>query len=744
MPSDSLPSAKVIALAPRQSKPSPDTGSGVVVSLRAQAQEQLSGALADLFKAADDDLFRRSEAGDMTFFSGLRVVRLRAPLIRRLFLEALTLEWSLTGPTDGVGSREASGPVELSLVEDSELEESLALAAMVGPVESSQSAELSALRQRWAVLRGGLAPDSVSIPCSPGAVAAAFHTALEGLEDLELPVRIVLYKHFDRHVMGALGGLYRRANEALVAAGILPEIRAAAPAVVRSSTDSGPPPPPAAVHAQAAEALEPTFAPSRGPTSPAVPAGVPWGALRQLMAGASEGGEDFLPAPRRGEGVKGVVQGWGGGGSLLPALPAASLRELGEALAALREIHQLLGVMSASGVAPDQVKEHLLQKLGKDTPEARTLGEHEASIDAIGLVFDHVLNDPNLPAPVQALLARLQVPFIRVAVAEPQWLESGDQPARRLLDTLGEAGKAWSPDVDKDGALLGRIEAVVTAVHDQFSENPGVFAEQLAAFEQQQAQARKQAMPVERRSEQVAQGRDKMAAAQALVAKELVERTAGRPLPEWLRALLLRHWQARMVLLVLRDGEDSTALRRELFFVEKVVGAREEKDDGGRVALDTLIPSLLMQLREGLGAVGVSEEERAKLGAALEAYLTSGTEDIAGTLPSSVARPSGIVPPPLRKRGPSAPAARLEQVQALRINDWVELIDDRGQKTRGKVSWISTVTGRMLLVTVHGLRLTEKTPDELGWMLERGQARVMESRPLFDRAMGSIMERFQR
>ena len=744
MSSDSLPSAKVIALAPRQSKPSPDTGSGVVVSLRALAQEQLSGALDDLFKAADDDLFRRSEAGDMAFFSGLRVVRLRAPLIRRLFLDDLAREWSLTGPAPEAIRRAEAAPVELSLVEDSELEESLALAAMVGPVESSQSSELGALRQRWAVLRGGVAPDSVLVPCSPVAVAAAFHTALEGMEDLELSVRIVLYKHFDRHVMGALGGLYRRANEALVAAGILPEIRAVSPSLSRSLAGNGSPAVLAPDSAPTPEGMESAVAPYAGPSGP-VPAGVPWGALRQVVAGASSvpaGDQEFLPGPRRAAGVEGVVQGWGGGSA--PLLPAASLRELGEALAALREIHQLLGVMSASGVAPDQVKEHLLQRLGKDTPEARTLGEHEASIDAIGLVFDHVLKDPTLPAPVRALLARLQVPFIRVAVAEPQWLESGDQPARRLLDTLGEAGKAWSPEVDKDGALLGRIEAVVTAVHDQFSENPGVFAEQLAAFEQQQAQARQQAMPVERRSEQVAQGRDKMAAAQALVARELVERTAGRPLPEWLRALLLRHWQARMVLLVLRDGPESPALRRELFFVEKLVGAREEKDAGGRVALDTLIPSLLMQLREGLEAVGVSEEERTKLGAALEAYLTSGTEDIAGTLPSSVGRPTGIVPPPLRKRGPPAPSVRLEQVKALQVNDWVELVDDRGQKTRGKVSWISSVTGRLLLVTVHGLRLGEKTPDELGWMLERGHARVMESRPLFDRAMGSIMERFQR
>lgn len=760
MPSDSPSTAKIIPLVPRP-HPKPEAGpSDLLVSLQAQSRAHLADGLEKMFKSADDDLFRRSESGDAVFFAGLRVLRLRTPLITRLFLERLDKEWSLRPPVATASRAEPASAVELSLVDDGELEETLALASLVGPVESSHAFELESLRQRWAVLKGGVDPQSVQSPCSPEAVATAFHDALADLEDLELPIRIVLYKHFDRHVVGDLGGLYHRLNEALAAAGILPDLRPQAPSVPRpmgSSGSSASGPSASSAEAPPAEAFSPA-GPSGGagyatlPQGPVGAPGVPWGALRQLMASSSAGapepsgamgGGGWSSAVAGGPQVSEVLGSWGGGYG--PAVPAASMRELGEALSALREIHHLLGVLSTSGVAPGDVKEHLLKKLGKDTPEAKALGEHEASIDAIGLIFDHVLKDPNLPTPVQALLARLQVPFIRVAVAEPHLLESSDQPARRLLDTLGEAGKTWSPEVDKEGELLARIEGVVTAVNEHFSDDPEVFSKQLDAFEKQQAEVRRRSLQTEQRSEEVAKGRDKLASAQSVVTRELVERTAGRPLPEWTRAMLLRHWHAYMMLLVSRDGPDSPAFRRALFFVEKVVDAQQEKNDGGRLALDTLIPSLLQQLRDGLTAVGVSVDESVKMAEAFEGYLTARTLP-AGTPPplATESRAPLVAPVFVRKKGPPAPAERLEQVKKIQVNDWLEMTDERGQASRGKVSWISSVTGRLLIVTVHGLRMGERTPDELAWMLERGQARVIESKPLFDRAMGSIMERLHR
>lgn len=722
MPSDVPVSANVVPLAPRSLLSSSETGSSALVeSLRSLSREFFSAGLDGVFSAADDDLFKRSETGDMVFFEGLRAVRLRAPMVRRHFLDDLLRQWALPSAGPVAPSVRPSGPVELQLVEDSDLEERLALGAMISPADHAQGQALNALRQRWALVCGGRSAEGMDVPCSPTRIAEAFGEAVSAEEAIALQVRIVLYKHFERHVMAKLGHLYGKLNEALASAGVLPALSSPPlPSQERLALPS--------VAGPAASLQEDAGEP---PSASLAPVGMGWAEFRRRLAvpeGSSseqDWGSTVSPSPRRA---------WVGGG-----MSAASLEDLSEALVALRELQGLLGAISAAGVAPTQLKEQLLEKLGQQEGKNRSLGEHEAAIDAIGLVFDHVLNDPTLPAPVQALLARLQVPFIRVAIADPHLLESPDQPARRLLDALGEAGKAWGPEADGGPELWQHMESAVTTVHDHFHENPAVFEEQLSWFETQRAAVKKRSQAVEHRSEQVAQSRDKMTAAQAFVAKELVARTAGRPLPEWLRTLLLRHWQARMVMVVLREGEGSAALRRELFFVEKVVQAQEEKSEGGRRALDTLIPSLLMQLQEGLAAVAVPEEERESVRQAFEAYLTSQTQPQEVLLPSSLRLP-GVPVVPVKKKGDPPPSEHLARVRALRVNDWLELVEPQGPGNRVKVSWISAVTGRLLLVTLAGLRWGERTPEELGWMFEKGEARVLESRPLFDRALGAIMK----
>ncbi len=717
-PSPLSPTAKIIELAPRQQTQKDGGRSGLLAPIQAKAKDTLNEALARAFKAADDDLFRRSESGDALFFAGLRALRLRTPLITRLFMERVGQSWSLQAASPGVRGDQVVAS-ELSLVEDSELEESLALSSMVAPVETTQAGEIGPLRQRWAMLKGGQDPDSVTVPCAPNTVATAFQDALTGLEDLDLPVRIVLYKHFERHVMADLGPVYHQINEDLVAAGILPDLRPQQ--LIRPYSGLA--------DSSAGSSPNPTAGPPQQALGSAGPGAQAWDELRQLVANSGR-----TPPSGGTAGSGGSLTG-GGFGS-----PVASLRELGEAIAALREIHHLLGEISASGVAPHQVKEHLLQKLGKDTAAARSLGEHEASIDAIGLLFDHILKDSNLPPPIQALLARLQLPFIRVAVAEPHLFGSEDQAARKLLNVLGEAGKGWSAESDKDHSLFARIESVVQAINDRFNEDPKIFDQQLALFQEQQAEVARRSQVTEQRSEEVARNRDKLEAAKAIATKELVERTAGRPLPEWARAMLLRHWMGYLVLLVRRDGNDSPAFRRALFFVEKVVDAQSEKDDAGRRALATLIPSLVQQLKEGLGAVGVGSDEAQSLSKTFEAFLIQRASGSSAPLPPLPALNLPAVP---EKKGPQPKPESLEKVKAVRLNDWIEFVDEKGQKTRGKVSWISSFTGRLLLVTVQGLRLGEKTPDELALMFERDQARIMESKPLFDRAMGSIMGRLK-
>lgn len=718
MASDPVPvlTDNVVSLHARQApKPAP---SGVLGTLGEETRKILTPALEETFQRADDDLFRRSEQ-DRDLFDGLRELRLRQPMIVRRFLDKI--DQALAGPSGkstGVPTGATSLSLgELSLVDESELEETLAISRMVAAAEQAYAGDLVALRHRFAVLAGGRDPETVELPLRPQVVAGAFEQSLKEWPLLTLPLKIVLYKHFERHVMGALGPALSTANAKLVEAGILPSFR---PQVANKPSSSY-----AAPRASAEQEGAGQGSPGPGEPLPGASwaADSDWGQLHSLLSS------------RRQSGPGGAVPG--------PVRPAANIQELGEALLAFRELQGMLSAPAGvPTIAPEQVKTRLLEQLHEKTAGQKGLGVHEDTIDAVGMLFEHILKDPNLPASMQVLLSRLQLPFIKVAVLEPDLFSRQDHPARKLLDLMGETAKGWSAEADKDRQVVGKMETVVDTINRGFVDDNKVFEHQLTEFQGFLQDLSRRQSVAEKRSEEIAQNKDRMETAQAVVTKAVVERTAGKPLPEWARSLLLRDWTGYMILVVRKEGETSTAFKNALFFIEKIVGAVEAHSESSKRALATVMPSLVHQLKEGLGAVGIS----AAAIEAAEKNLTDYLETCAG-LKQQKAMPALVTVVP-EKTAPAAAKPKPEQkwmdkAAALAIGDWVEFRDDNGKSTRGKVAWVSGFSGRILFVTIGGTRLAERASEEMAWMLQRGNAKVIENKPLFERAVGSILQRLK-
>lgn len=687
---------------------------GVLGALAAETRRVLGPALEEAFRATDDDLFRRSEQ-NQELFDGLRELRLRQPVIARRFLEQV--EQSLATPSSPTTGPGAASPAlslgELSLVDEGELEETLAVSRMVAAADQAYAGDLLAFRHRFAVLAGGRDPETLDLPLRPQAIADAFERSLKEWSALTMPLKIVLYKHFERHVMGALGSLLTAVNEKLVAAGILPSFR---PQVANKPSASyvGP--------AAAAGSDQPGSASSL--PSGAWGSNTDWGQLHALLASRRQEG-----------GPAGVLAG--------PSRPAASIQELGEALLAFRELQGVLGNLSEGApLAPGQFKTRLLEQLQAKTNGQKGLGVHEDTIDAVGMLFEHILKDPNLPASMQVLLSRLQLPFIKVAVLEPDLFSRADHPARKLLDLLGEAAKGWSAEADKDRTLLSKLESVVETINHGFVEDNKVFEHQLEGFQSFLEDLGRRQSAAEKRSEEIAQNKDRMENAQAVVTQAMVERTAGKPLPEWARSLLLRDWTSHMILVVRKEGQDSPAFRKALFFIEKVVGASQCDSEASQKALATLVPSLLRQVREGLLMVGLEEAALAGVEKNLKLYL----ETCAGLNTAQPLPP--LVPVLPEKAEPSVPKPKpeqrwMDQAKSLSVGDWVEFREESGKSTRGKVAWVSGFSGKILFVTISGTRLGERLSEDVAWLLQRGQAKIIENKPLFERAVGSILEKLK-
>src|SRR5690606_35041364 len=104
----------------------------------------------------------------------------------------------------------------LSLVEHSDLEETIAITSIAHRADALYAEPLWALHQRLALLNDGEKIDERSNPASPVQFSEALRKVLASLA-VDVKTRIIGYKIFDEEIIGKLDSLYDEMNHYLIA-----------------------------------------------------------------------------------------------------------------------------------------------------------------------------------------------------------------------------------------------------------------------------------------------------------------------------------------------------------------------------------------------------------------------------------------------------------------------------------------------------------------------------------------------
>ncbi|MDE1957710.1 MAG: DUF1631 domain-containing protein [Xanthomonadaceae bacterium] len=737
---------KIVPLGPRGDARGERVGD-LLVAARGIAQRHLQALTSTLFDNVDDALFdlaekAESNAAQTQFFDGMREARKKRTLTERLFLEevARSITELAAGKLRSRGSAEQTrGGGELSLVEDSELEESLAVGSMGSKAEMRLSRVLFALHQRLAVICGGVKLDDTSNPLAPAAIAQAFRMAQRELA-VETRVRLIIYKLFDRYVMSGLDPLYDELNITLARAGVLPQLRYTSGSRARGGGGGG-----------------------GGGGSQALDAD-PGDTMLQAELVQTLGN---LLAARRGHAGSGMPHGGTTGNHAPLPGPAELLGALSLLQGEISKAHNYADADEANLLSEvQQIKDQLLAQVAQLSGQAkgRVSGADEDTIDLVGMLFEFILKDRNLPAEMQVLLARLQIPYLKVAILDRRLFAQRNHPARRLLDALADAAKGWSQESDRDQQLLGCVRGIVERLLQEFDDDLGIFQrlhDDLAAFLDSH---RKRADIAEQRAAEAARGREKLQDARRRAAREILARIEGRALPPLVQNVLVRPWANYMVLTLLRHGEDSPEFRATLRFVDDFVWSAEpRRDPTERERLRNLLPGVEKALRQGLATVAFQEADVARLMGELNLLYRQQLGEAAALIPDGIAAMSEPSSPPVRPLSMpesieaiavpevAAPAEDVGDdtspeavlVRELKPGCWIEFIDAQGARERAKLSWISPISGRYLFVNRRGLKVADKTVAQLSAELRAGTAQILEEVPLFDRALDAIVERLR-
>jgi hypothetical protein len=126
------------------------------------------------------------------------------------------------------------------------------------------------------------------------------------------------------------------------------------------------------------------------------------------------------------------------------------------------------GSPMAYPVAIAQMASELRQQSTELKGQAETDNE-KAIIELVALMFQSILQEDRIPPGARVWFARLQMPVLRVALADPDFFNKSDHPARQLIDHMGSCVLGFDSSGISTEALETEIKRVVQVI-EQYPE----------------------------------------------------------------------------------------------------------------------------------------------------------------------------------------------------------------------------------------------------------------------------------
>jgi hypothetical protein len=271
-----------------------------------------------------------------------------------------------------------------------------------------------------------------------------------------------------------------------------------------------------------------------------------------------------------------------------------------------------IGVPLAA-VAGDPGTTNILQEL-KGTPFGSGMNQMDVmTLNIMAMLFDQLFDDPNIPAGVKGLIGRLQIPMLKVAIADKSFFSKKTHPARQMLDTLGEISARLPADVSVADPQYGRLETILQQLIVGYEDDISIFEdvrgqlEALLAEEDQRVE--QETLSAAKHIEQ----EESLALAKTVAQAEIKVRVRASKAPRPVIEFLVQQWVKLLLVVQVKDGEDSEAWRNALETTDLLLWSVEPKETlEERRKLVAAVPDLLKRLADGLGIAGVDDAVRVK------------------------------------------------------------------------------------------------------------------------------------
>jgi uncharacterized protein DUF1631 len=475
-------------------------------------------------------------------------------------------------------------------------------------------------------------------------------------------------------------------------------------------------------------------------------------------------------------------------GSRLPSLPSIGpapqqlLQSVGEFQ---HNDLQGLGPSIDFSVMPaaESVRELREELISKST---RTVDK--LTIELVGMLFDHVMQDKQVPAEIKARLSRLQFPVLKAALMDAAFFASSAHPARKLIDRIAGTSAGWEPYGDDNQKYLNEVDRVVTDILKNFETDITVFERLYSEFDKFVSDIQPEdSDPVSRAKKalEAAEKHEILTINTTIQVRRAFERVDLEP---YIKEFLLGAWVKVLVAATVRSETQpgfAKAFREVIHELVWSVQPKASTED--RNKLVKLIPNMIRVLRDGLALINVPERERelfftqlmeshamavkpvdqatyikssllaSELRAKIDGMQLSGIFPVT-TVPGGIKVSTGLImkqalehkadivmPDPvtdIAKLDPVEDARVQEEIGRWQRGNWFKLWNGI-EHTRVKLRWMSPLRTLFLFAGEHDQKAHVLSADILKSYLARKYIEPLESVPLTKRAVDAVVADFE-
>lgn len=726
---------------------------GVMATCRESANSYLTTRMADWFEGFEEALMEASDAStdnrsQLSFIEAIRPIAAGRREIGDALLRKVDegFEAFLAGNPIHYPFRERQAGGDLSLMDSGEEEEYLAVRKIADRYQGQWPEAFYGIEQRLAMVRGGRKIETPDIPGGPMHITFAFQQAVKPL-GLEARVYPVLYRLFAATVLHNAIELYNEYNTLLIAQGIFPNLKYVAKKEPESEKKK-------ARHAANNE--------TRGMT-PSRPARQGDPAESQVVDTISEilnkqrkgdprfrSHPDVNPfAPPRqmvdSETVVGALQNVQPATVAADYLPPADDNGIGK----IANIDVGQQHLDKSRRQLGEEKQRFFKEVDQNSVQLNDLDV----IEMVGMLFERILDEDDLPNVVKALLSYLHTPYLKVGIMDPGFLVDPQHMARKLLNLMVHAGRYWVDESDLRRGIYYPLKRAVDRILGEFHKDLGLFEEVLSELWGKVEQLEKRAAAMEKRSRDAAGGQERLTMARGRAREVLNDLLGARPLHPDIRAFFDNVWMERLSFMLLRnpDAESSQQWKDSLTIIQTLMmgfDGREHPDMPERMR--SIYPNIRNYIDKALKSLGDFQRPSAeRLFARYDAFLAGDPAALQST--GAVAYRPAASEEPTTRAAPEIELsqeeqATLQKLETLNFGTWFVMEDSKGKVRPMKLSWFNPTSRHFMFVDQSGVQAILIDSKRLAKRLCSEEAKIVKQdadTPFVGRALRRIRETLQ-